>query len=204
MQQYSEFNLLLQMTRALADETRLRIVSLLCQQERNVGELAALLHLKEPTVSHHLSKIREAGLASLRAEGNQRFYSINKSQLARLSDLVSRISTIDLDMTETTNDTDWIDALDMSDEDRKVLKTYTVNGKLTAIPTKMKKHMVIMRWLATLFEADRHYTEKEVNEIITRVHPDYAGLRRDLVEFGFMRRERGGGDYWLTPEDETA
>jgi hypothetical protein len=46
------------------------------------------------------------------------------------------------------------------------------------------------------------YTEKQINALLTEVHPDYATLRRSLVEYGFMRRERGGGDYWLTPENE--
>ena len=35
-----------------------------------------------------------------------------------------------------------------------------------------------------------------------RQREDFAGLRRDLVDFGYMRRERAGSKYWLTPEDE--
>ena len=42
----------------------------------------------------------------------------------------------------------------------------------------------------------------QVNDILLRYHEDYAGLRRDLVDFGFLRRERGGSQYWLTPEGE--
>ena len=51
-------------------------------------------------------------------------------------------------------------------------------------------------------EAFAQGSEKQVNGILTQYNEDYATLRRNLVEYGFMRRERGGGDYWLTPENE--
>lgn len=44
----------------------------------------------------------------------------------------------------------------------------------------------------------RRYSEPEVNAVLERLHQDTARLRRDLVGFGFMEREGGGGDYWLT------
>ena len=59
--------------KALADANRLKIVGLLARREYSVEELAALLNLKAPTISHHLSKLAEAGLVSARAEG---YYSI--------------------------------------------------------------------------------------------------------------------------------
>jgi hypothetical protein len=61
---------------------------------------------------------------------------------------------------------------------------------------------VILRYLATLFEAGRTYTEAEVNTILKSVYePDYVGLRRDLVDFRYLRRERSGSSYWLAPDD---
>jgi hypothetical protein len=88
--------------------------------------------------------------------------------------------------------------------DKKVLRTYLVGRRLTQFPNREKRWLVILRWLVTLFEPGVRYTEREVNTILTAVHEDYALMRRDLVEYGFMRRERGGGDYWLAPENETA
>ena len=63
-----------------------------------------------------------------------------------------------------------------------MLKDYTINGRLKQIPAKQKKLLVILHWLAGQFEPDRKYTEREVNEILTRYHPDYASLRRDLID----------------------
>ena len=82
------------------------------------------------------------------------------------------------------------------------LRDHFTGHQLKQIPAKEKKWLVILRWLATQFEPGIRYTEKQVNAILTPINEDYAQMRRDLIGFGFMRRERGGGDYWLTPEDE--
>ncbi|HEX3408506.1 MAG TPA: metalloregulator ArsR/SmtB family transcription factor, partial [Caulobacteraceae bacterium] len=60
---------LLAFFKAMANESRLRIVGLLAERERSVQELAVLLELKEPTVSHHLAALKACGLVSARAEG---------------------------------------------------------------------------------------------------------------------------------------
>ena len=51
-----EFQTLLQLFKALANEDRLKILGILATRERSIGELATLLDLKAPTVSHHLSR----------------------------------------------------------------------------------------------------------------------------------------------------
>jgi hypothetical protein len=199
MEKYEQ-ELLLECFKALADESRLRLVGYLGQGERNVGDLASLLALSEPTVSHHLTKLRTAGLVTLRTAGNQRFYSLNKSGLERFKRLAASVEQMPADESEA--DDGWIDALDLPEEDRKVLRDYTVGGQLQRIPSRQKKLMVILRWLASKFQPGVMYTEREVNAVLTACYHDYATLRRDLVDFGFLRRERGGGNYWLAPEDE--
>src|SRR5688572_23303100 len=67
--------------KALADGNRLRIVGLLAQQERGVGELAAALDLRASTVSHHLARLAEAGLVSSRTEGHFHLYSLDVDTL---------------------------------------------------------------------------------------------------------------------------
>ena len=57
---------LLRLFKSLADESRLKIIGLLAADEHNVQDLAKLLKLKEPTVSHHLAILREAGLVQMR------------------------------------------------------------------------------------------------------------------------------------------
>ena len=68
--------------KALADETRQKIMNLVCCQWRSVGEIVEQLQVTQPTVSHHLAILREAGLVSTREEGKQTFYSLNQERVA--------------------------------------------------------------------------------------------------------------------------
>lgn len=194
----------LQLLKTVADEHRLLMLRLMNGQERSAGELAELVKLSEPTVSHHVSKLHSAGLLNLRMAGNQRFYRVDPKKLAQFKAMVAKIEIMPQEQERAVSDNAWIDALDWDEADKKILRDYTRDGQLTQIPTKDKKCMVIMRWLATRFQPDVRYTEKQVNAILTEVFADYASLRRMMIDFGFMRRERGGGDYWLAPENEGA
>ena len=180
----------------LGDENRLKLIGLLNNHERNVGDLAMLLELTEPTVSHHLSKLREMGLVNLRQAGNQRFYTLNEPALTHWKQQVMEIENLPTDTEHAKAGDAWIDALDLDNHDRKVLRDYTSNGRLNHIPVKHKKLLAVLRWLATEFEPDVLYSEREVNQIIEQYHEDYARLRRELIEIGFLRRERDGKTYW--------
>ena len=89
----------------------------------------------------------------------------------------------------------------MSSSDDRVLAAFLrPDGTLHTLPTKRAKMLVVLDHLAQSFEPGRTYPEAEVNEILTRFHPDYAALRRYLVENGFMTREdnlywRSGGTF---------
>ncbi len=192
----------LHMVKALADEKRFKMLLMMVKQERTVTEMAQLTDLSEPTVSHHVSKLHTAGFLKLRMAGNQRFYSFNPRQLESFKNFLELIEKHDEEPQPIKSDDAWIDLLDWSTDDKKVLYDYTMSGKLTQMPTKEKKWLVVLRWIATKFEVGVRYSEQQVNNIIKEIHPDYATIRRNLVEYGFMRRERGGGSYWLTPEDE--
>lgn len=79
--------------------------------------------------------------------------------------------------------------------DERVLRNFmTPEGRLHTIPSKQAKLLVVLDHLAQSFEPGRHYPEKEVNEILEGFHPDYAALRRYLVENLFLTRE--DGVYW--------
>lgn len=190
---------ILNMLKALADESRLTLLRLLHEREQTVGELAQRVNLGEPTVSHHLSRLRQAGLATLRMAGNQRFYRINDAGLEKFKQLAAGIE-LSPPPAPAASDDDWIAGLGWPAEDQQVLRDITNGGRLKRIPTKQKKLLVVLRWLATLFQPDRLYSEAEVNAVLKMVYEeDFVSLRRELVDFGYLRRERGGGKYWLSP-----
>ena len=70
-----------------------------------------------------------------------------------------------------------------------VLRRFVHNGRLLAMPAARGKRLVVLDHLARLFEPGRRYPEREVNELLGRYHPDYAMLRRYLVDDGFLDRE---------------
>jgi hypothetical protein len=78
----------------------------------------------------------------------------------------------------------------------RVLAAFLRDGKLTSIPVARSKRLVVLDYLAGLFELGRSFPEKEVNEILRAVHPDVAALRRYLVDEGFLNRR--DGFYWRT------
>lgn len=196
---------LLYLFKALADESRLKILRVLKSGELTVGELAERISLGEPTVSHHLTRMREVGLVNLRMAGNQRFYRLNEPGLERFKRAVQDIEQMPTYTEEEQRDDGWIEALGWSAEDTDVLREHMINERIIRIPAKLKKQRVILRWLATRFQADTLYTEREVNAILKAAGaPDIAGLRRDLIDFGYLHRERGGSKYWLASTSEQA
>jgi ArsR family transcriptional regulator len=68
--------------KALADETRQKIMNLVCCQWLSVNEIVEQLDVSQPTVSHHLAILREAGLVNVREQGKQTFYSLNQVRVA--------------------------------------------------------------------------------------------------------------------------
>ncbi|MER5554746.1 DUF2087 domain-containing protein [Streptomyces sp. NPDC002793] len=69
-------------------------------------------------------------------------------------------------------------------------------GRLTAIPRKPARREQLLAHLAdTLFERDRAYTEREVNDALRTVHEDCSALRRYLVVAGLLERPRDGSSY---------
>jgi hypothetical protein len=77
---------------------------------------------------------------------------------------------------------------------RPVLRAFVTDGRLVALPAKHAKRMVILDWLAQLFEPGVTYSEASVNLILGRCHADTAALRRYLVDEGFL--DRADGRYW--------
>ncbi len=69
--------------KALADDTRQKIMSLCCCQWLNVGEIVDALQVSQPTVSHHLSILRAAGLVNVRREGKQVYYTLDQARMAQ-------------------------------------------------------------------------------------------------------------------------
>jgi len=173
--------------KALAESNRLKIIGLLAEKTYSVEELAALLQLKPSTVSHHLSKLSEAGLVEARSESYYSVYQLDKETLEEKSRTI--FSNEELSMVAAEVDSNAYDS--------KVIKDYTKrDGSLKTIPAQQKKLEAILRHIVKSFDIGKRYSEKHANEILSRYHEDTATLRRELIGNGLMEREAGGGKYW--------
>ena len=68
--------------KAMADETRQKIMKLCCCRSLSVNEIVEQTNVTQPTVSHHLAILREAGLVDVQEKGKQTFYSLNQKRVS--------------------------------------------------------------------------------------------------------------------------
>ena len=178
--------------KALADESRLKIVGILATQECSVEELAVLLELKEPTISHHLTKLKQLELVRMRPEGNTHFYQLDKEVWQTMSKDVFKPQKIAC-LADDINIQAW---------EIKVLNTY-IEGDyknsesvqyLREIPNSSKKRLTILKWVNNKFEMGVEYLEQTVDEILKTYYQDPESLRKELVRTHLMQEKNGM--YW--------
>jgi ArsR family transcriptional regulator len=84
---------LVQLFKLLADETRLRILYFLMQEEElNVRTLCELLEQSQPAVSHHLALLRVAGIIECRRDGKHNFYHVVPKRFEAYLDLIFAVA----------------------------------------------------------------------------------------------------------------
>lgn len=90
------------------------------------------------------------------------------------------------------------------EESEKIIKKYFPNGidgQLTSFYVKEKSKIVILGEIIKRFELKKRYTEKDVDKILKSVYlDDYVLIRRYLIQYGFMDREKDGSAYWVKEE----
>jgi DNA-binding HxlR family transcriptional regulator len=161
--------------KALSDPARLRIVGLLAEQPLAGHALSDRLALTPPTVSHHMRRLVDAGLVDVRPDAQSRIYSLRADALRDWSRVLSQ--------SEPSADTER--------EEDAVIRAFFAGPTLRQIPASRKKRVVVLRRLLERFQPDRDYPEREVNDLLRAAHPDVATLRRELVDYGFLTRDRG-------------
>jgi len=83
---------------------------------------------------------------------------------------------------------------EVAPSEQAVFRAFVKDGRITAMPVKRPKRLVLLDRVAGLFEIGVHYSEQDVNKILRTVFDDYVALRRYLVDEGFL--DRASGEYW--------
>ena len=161
--------------KALADPARLRILGLLAERPHAGHELADRLALTPPTISHHMRRLVAARLVDVVPDAQSRIYSLRTDAIREISG-----SALGDQVPQPARD-----------EDDAVLRAFFDGPRLRQIPASRKKRVIVLRRLLERFAPGRAYPEAEVNELLREAHDDVATLRRELVDYGFMVRDRG-------------
>ena len=180
--------------KALADPTRVKMLILLAEGERNGQVLAEKLSVTPATITHHAAKLREASLINERREKNTIYFSLNdyflKNNAAAAINLIYRGADGGIGM---------LNEEQQRLRDSVIRNFFSKEGKLKYIPSQLKKKLIILEHMVTNLESGRRYSEKEINEYIKAYHEDFATIRREFIMHQFLFREKE--IYELNPQE---
>lgn len=163
--------------RLALDPVRLAVLGAAAVGPVDSTRLAEELGVQTRTVLLGVVKLREAGL--LDDTGNLVVETLQRlgSELPTLEGAAPSVTEGPWDQEEAT-----------------VLRRFFDGTRLTRIPAQHAKRLVVLERLAQEFEPGIRYPEREVNFTLQLWYPDYAALRRYLVDEGFLTRAEGV--YW--------
>lgn len=184
-----QLNKIVEFHKALGDLTRIRIIALLQQGHLSGQEIASKLSLKPPTITHHMSKLREVGLIKERRDKNTIYFSLNTKILEMNAKAIFTVGT--------GGDSNMEMSVTESERSSIINNFFTKEGKLKIYPAQRKKKLVVLAHMIKGLEFGRVYQEKEINEYLKQFHEDYATLRRELIMCQYMYRENN--QYELNP-----
>lgn len=171
----------LKLFKCLADKSRLQILKSLAQEDMYVEQLAQRLELTPPTISFHLKKLLDAGAVRCYKSQYYMMYSLKREVFATSMLEIIRTRSEQADLQEARDEACR----------RKVIDAFFEYGKLKAIPTQRKKERIILEEIVKAFEAEKNYTEREVNLLLADFYDDFCTLRRDLVAENLLTRDHG-------------
>lgn len=90
----------------LATPVRLKIISAVCQEEKNVSQLLELIDTTQPNMSQHLGTLYRSGILAKRREGTQIYYRLQSERVATLCRAVCTQVAIELDSNEDVDTAD--------------------------------------------------------------------------------------------------
>ena len=167
--------------KALADPARLRLLGLLAERERSGQELASLLGLSAPTISHHLKLLRSAGFVHETRHAPFTYYALDQKGLQASIEPVAKRARVQ----------EFAAPSEMGSEIRRVLNAFFEGPRLKSIPAQRRKKEIVFEELLKRLPRKKAYSEAELSLWLKAIHPDYCTIRREFLIGGYMIREEG-------------
>ena len=169
----------LRLIAAIADVERLAILGNLAIRELTTEQLASETTLDPMTVSNHLAILGRSGLISTRKDGHRRLLALRPDRLTELAawsdNALSSVAVED----------------DLAEVVAEGVRQFFSGRRLTSFPAQQARKVEVLSVLIRDFEPGAEYAETEVNQILGARHPDFATLRRALIDEGLMTRRSG-------------
>jgi hypothetical protein len=169
----------LDLLRALLDPDRLAIMGTLARAPDTSAGLARTVGQPVEEVLRTLAPFVQSGL--VRREGSR--YHLDEGAWRAVA----------RELPQATPPSPRV-AFGMTNDEAQVLSRFFRGDRLVELPAQRSKRLVVLERLALEFEVGVRYGEPEVNEALRRFNEDYATLRRQLVDEGYL--DRSGGEYW--------
>lgn len=165
--------------RVLLDPIRLAVVGAAAQGSVDAGPLAEALGVDRRSVLEAIARLRQSGLLTEDLELDREVVREVGRQLPELEPASDQVT-----------DGPW------TEREADVLRRFFRGDRLTDIPSQQSKRRIVLERLVQEFEPGIRYPERQVNFMLQMTHPDYAALRRYLVDEGLLTR--ADGVYWRT------
>ncbi len=175
--------------KTMGDKTRLQLIALLRDGPLHGQALAEKLGVTPPTISYHITKLREIDLIYQRRDKNTIYFYLNEEKLHRLAQAI-----LELGASEFQDDA--------PDEQEKLFvlrQFFDEDDKLKQLPKQDRKKRIVLAYLAKQLEMGKFYSEEEMNQFLLRFHEDTATIRRAFIMYHIMYRQ--DGMYSLNPQE---
>lgn len=162
--------------KAVADSTRLKILSSLMEKPKFVEEIAMELNITVSTASFHLRKLLTAGFVVTKKEQYYQTYSINTRALDRsLKDIIKENREINVNAFK-----------------KEVIDECFLDGKLLALPVQIKKREVVLGEICKKFKKNKIYSDREVHLIISDIFDEFILVKNEMIKYGYLQRIENG------------
>ncbi|MNC53547.1 hypothetical protein D3C75_1029680 [compost metagenome] len=147
------------------------------------------------TITHHASKLRQAGLISERRDKNTIYFSLNMEVFRSFSRGAEQLVNRQINQEEVSPMNEELEKFKHS----VVRNFFGSDGALKQIPVQLKKKLIVLEEMVRQLEYGKSYPEKDLNSFIKRYHEDFATLRREFIIHQYMYRENNV--YVLNPPE---
>jgi DNA-binding transcriptional ArsR family regulator len=171
--------------KATADAARLKIIDSLRLEDCSVQDLASILDLSLPTVSHHLHILRQAGLVDRRREGRHRdYYLVLKAH--------EELAAWFQNLVENRKQGDQA-----ARRYRERVIGQFIEDEVGQLPSHPRRRGILMEWLCDMLKSETFYDSRQLQKLWGELVRDSETLIDELTRHGYMK---GNGKLWIRNE----